>query len=302
MKSISTYFHLLVILIAVVFYSCSKSSDGDTTSDNNPITSEFNDGDWTQRVDFPGVGRLGATGFSIGNKGYMVCGWIDSGDTKLGNEFWEWNQNTDTWVQRADFPGAGMYAASGFSIGKKAYLVCGWADDDNDGSILGTRFWEWDQETDVWTQKEDFPGAPRVSAAGFAIDTKGYIVCGWIEGADSKLGKEFWEWDQETEVWTQKEDFPGEARYLTSGFSIANKGYVACGAVEGNDIVLGNEIWEWKQETAQWTQKEDFSGAARSSATSFAIVDKAYLVCGWSDDGTSNTRLGKEFWEYKLPE
>lgn len=50
----------------------------------------------------------------------------------------------------------------------------------------------------TWTQKSDFPWLGRTSASGFAIGTKGYLVCG--ETVNATHGHEFWEWDQITGV------------------------------------------------------------------------------------------------------
>ena len=42
--------------------------------------------------------------------------------------------------------------------------------------------------------------------------------------------KDFWEWDQATDVWTRKADFGGIARRDAVGFSIGNKGYIGTGS------------------------------------------------------------------------
>jgi len=280
----------LIILALLFFIACKKSDDG-----GQLFVRSFDDGSWTEQTDFPGAGRTAASSFSIEDKGYIICGWIDGTGSKLGKEFWEYDKATDTWTQKDDFPGAGRNAATGFAIGNKGYLVCGWSEDHS--SVLGKQFWEWDQTTDKWTQKTDFPGEARTSASGFAIGTKGYMLCGWIENGNSQLGKEIWEWDQTTDKWTQKSDFPGEPRNAASGFAIGSKGYLVCGNIEGNGSQLGNEIWEWDQTRDKWTQMTDFSGAARNGASSFTIGSNSYLIGGWVDGNGS--RLGKEFWKYQ---
>src|SRR5258707_15828968 len=55
-----------------------------------------------------GAGRSGAVGFSIGTKGY-----IGGGGGGLG--FWEWDQSTNVWTQKAD--GGSGFGGTGFSIG-----------------------------------------------------------------------------------------------------------------------------------------------------------------------------------------
>jgi len=62
------------------------------------------------------------------------------------------------------------YLAVGFSIGTKGYIGNG-----NNGSGIPD-FWEWDQATNVWTQKQNF--GTRDQAIGFSIGAKGYIGTG----------------------------------------------------------------------------------------------------------------------------
>src|SRR5438270_87677 len=76
---------------------------------------------WTQKSDlgystiqgpYP---REGATSFSIGTKGYVGMGY----GTGYKNDFWEWDQATNTWTQKANFGGTAREFATGFAIGNK---------------------------------------------------------------------------------------------------------------------------------------------------------------------------------------
>lgn len=291
-------FHPALWFVLLLFMSCEKSDDSPQANGGQTVVKSYDDGNWTQQTDFPGLARTEASSFSIGDKGYVICGWIDGASTKLGNEFWEYDKPTDSWTQKNGFPGAARNAATGFAIGNKGYLVCGWSADDMDNTKPGNQFWEWDQATDIWTQKTNFPGEPRLSATGFAIGLKGYMVCGWIENSPSKLGKEFWEWNQSTDTWTQKNDFPGKPRNAASGFTLGNKGYMLCGWIENSPSKLGNETWEWDQATDTWTQKADFPAQARNGASSFSIGANSYIIGGWIDG--DSTVFSKQFWKYQL--
>jgi N-acetylneuraminic acid mutarotase len=48
---------------------------------------------WTKKVDFKGIARRGAVGFSIGNKGYIGTGFSEVGSD---NTFWEYDPSLDT--------------------------------------------------------------------------------------------------------------------------------------------------------------------------------------------------------------
>jgi len=87
---------------------------------------------WTKKADFPGDARLGAIGFSVGNKGYVGTGLIESSYLGL-KDIWEYNPASNSWTKKPDIP-QGRSGAVGFSIGNKGYVDTG-IDGGND-------FWE----------------------------------------------------------------------------------------------------------------------------------------------------------------
>lgn len=240
----------------------------------------FAQGIWHQKANFGGVTRSGAVGFSIGNKGYIGTG-LDNFSNKL-NDFWEWDQVTNTWTQKANFVTARTYAV-GFAIGNKGYVGLGW---DNVSGYVSD-FWEYDPTTNTWTQKANFGGAARIYAVAFAIGTKGYIGTG---KNNTNYFNEFWEWDQASNVWTQKANFSGLARSGAVGFSIGAKGYIGTGN-DGSNIY--NDFWEWDQGSDTWTQKANFGGSTRSYAVGFAIG-----AIGYIGTGRDNPTYYNDFWMY----
>ena len=285
---------------------------------------------WTQKASLPipsAMPRFSAVGFSIGTKGYIGVGYAYS--TVL-QDFWEWDQATDTWTQKADFGGGPRYHATGFSIGNKGYIGIGvspymekdfWEWDqptniwtkkaDFPGTLrydpvgfsigkygyVGTgagpykSFWEWDQAANAWTRKSDFGGIARTSAAGFSIGSKGYIGVGW-DG--NSIFKDFWEWDQQGDFWTQRADFPGEARYGTMNFVIGKKGFIGSGDNYGGKGL--NDYYSWDQTTNTWKQEKDFPGQGRGGGVGFSIGNKGYVGTGSPNDSKSNPM--NDFWEY----
>ncbi|MCK4701678.1 MAG: hypothetical protein KAT38_15135, partial [Bacteroidales bacterium] len=87
-------------------------------------------GSWTQKIDFQGIPRVGAEGFSLAAYGYVCSGYND-GDL---NDFWRYDpysteNGTDangnpmgTWSQKTDFPGPPGTEMVSFVINIKAYL------------------------------------------------------------------------------------------------------------------------------------------------------------------------------------
>jgi len=198
---------------------------------------------WTQKASLPTTPSRGsATGFSIGSKGYIGTGWKSGTQGSYYSDFWEWDQDTNVWTRKADFPGNARSAAVGFSIGSKGYIGTGCNDWGNQDSYYRD-FWEWNQATNVWTKKADFPGIGRVAAVGFSIGSKGYIGTGNNNGQDPYFYQDFWEWDQITNTWTKSADFLGGPRTEAVGVSFGTKGYIGTGI--GYDPNILQDFWEY---------------------------------------------------------
>jgi N-acetylneuraminic acid mutarotase len=286
---------------------------------------------WTYKAFYGGGERMGAVGFSIGNKGYIGTGG--------GQIFWEYDLATNSWTQKANFGGVGRRFAIGFSIGNKGYIGTG-----ESGSSVLKDFWEYDPATDTWTQKADLPGVARKNAVGFSIGNKGYISTGldsnnnklkdfweydpvadsWTQKADfggtartnavgfsigfkayigtgynsSGYLKDFWEYDPSNDTWSQKNDLAGIKRMFAVGFSIDTLGYIGTGSTENPDLTYLRDFWEYDPATDTWTQKSDFGGYERSNAVGFSIVNKGYIGTGWNELTSPTPTVYKDFWEY----
>jgi hypothetical protein len=238
---------------------------------------------WTQKADFGGVAREGATGFSIGNKGYIGLGAEYPISYK---DFWEYDPDANTWTQKADFGGHGRLYAVGFTIAGKGYVGTGQSGTFPNYTYYKD-FWEYDPNLNTWTRKSDFGGTARYGAVGFSIDNKGYLGT----GVDASLidKKDFWEFDPIQNIWTQKTDFGGTERKWATGLTIGAKGYVGTG---GHDILF-KDFWEYDPSTNTWVQKADFGGSARQVPASFGIGNKGYIGTGENENGSL-----KDFWEF----
>lgn len=242
---------------------------------------------WTQQTSFGGEGRAVAVGFSIGNKGYIGTG---SDGNLTYNDFWEFDPATNAWTQKANFAGASRASATGFSIGSKGYIgLGGYSDSTTD--YYYTDFWEYDPATNTWIQKANFPTG-RHLAIGFSIGNKGYIGTGRGGNYPNHiLYNDLWEYDVSTDIWTQKADFAGTARWGATGFSIDDKGYIATGL----DVIGSRkkDLWEYDPAINSWTQKANFPGTRRWLATGCRIGNKVYYGTGTNDLNRYN-----DFWEY----
>lgn len=190
------------------------------------------------------------------------------------------------WTQKANFSGTQRLSAVGFSIGTKGYIGTGM-----DNTYGNTKdFWEYNPYNNTWTQKANFGGVARCRAVGFSIGSKGYIGTGSYYSGGYNYCNDFWEYDPATNMWTQKANFGGTARWGAVGFSIGTKGYIGTGEIQGG--AKSDDFWEYDPSTNTWTQMADFPGMARSFAVGFSIGSKGYI-------GTGNTgSYTDDFWEY----
>lgn len=245
---------------------------GDTQTDFwefDPSTNQ-----WSQKANF-GLGFHSAASFTINGRGYVAAG---SGY----NSFWEYNPVTNIWVQKANFWTSNLSYASGFAIGSKGYVACGWG---NAGPVADC--WEYDATGNSWSQKANIPVA-RGLATGFALNGKGYICTGEQSGAIYL--NDLWEYDPLLNTWTQRANFPGVARNDAAAFSICDKGYVGI----GGELPFYNDFWQYNPATNQWLQKTSYGGIPRDDAAYFSIGTKGYIGLG---QGLNNV-FYLDFWEY----
>src|SRR3972149_6372111 len=79
---------------------------------------------WTQKANIPTLGRWGAIGFSLCNKGFIGLGTY-SGISIPYNDFWQYDPTTNFWTSATFFPMAGRTEASVVVINNKAYIGSG---------------------------------------------------------------------------------------------------------------------------------------------------------------------------------
>jgi N-acetylneuraminic acid mutarotase len=241
-------------------------------------------GSWLQKANFGGNSRREATGFSIGTKGYICCGY-DGITFNLRSDVWEYDPGTDTWTQKANVGGGGRSGAVGFSIGTKGYVGTG-----RGTAGLKQDFWEYDQSLNTWIQKANYPSGNREFAVGISIGTKGYVGT----GNTGVIGDQYWwEYDPATNTWTQKNNlgwpYWGFPKTGAIAFTVGNKGYVGLGYNGSNNTT---DLHEYDPSTNTWTQKANCPGTPITQSVSFTIGTKGYYATGWT---TTNST---EVWEY----
>ena len=91
--------------------------------------------------------------------------------------------------------------------------------------------------------RTNFGGSPRYSATGFALNGKGYIVCGYDTTFTNQT--DFWEYDPAGDDWIQLADFPGGPRANAVAFTVDTLAFFGM----GYDTSFYYDIWLWGDTT-----------------------------------------------------
>lgn len=246
-------------------------------------------GVWTQKAAFAGAARNEAVAFSIGNYGYIGTGRNNTNPNGTRyNDLWQYNPTSNSWTQKANFPGTARADAVGFSVGNKGYIGTGRDISNN----YYRDFYAYDPGTNVWSRKADYGGAAtRGYAFGFSIGSYGYLGCGnsIIDGT-TYYYNDFWQYDTLNNVWNQKADFGGPPRYSTFGFSIssANRGFAGMGS-QGSTYY--KDWWVYDPIDDNWTQAANYTGgggAGIDGGTGTGAGSYIYYGTGWTGTALTN--------------
>lgn len=224
-------------------------------------------GAWIQRPFLPAAGRTGAIAFSIGEKGYVGGGGSNT-------DFWEYDPATMQWTARAPLPGP---VEEGFSIGGLGYVT---------RNTATANFHAYDPSTNTWSLRADLPGGARSAAASFAVEGKGYVCSGQVNGSAQN---DLWEYDPATNAWTQRANRPNSPTFNAMGMAIGNKGYVMGGSQNSSTGVSWNHQYDPATDT--WTTKASVPFGSRRNGQVFAVGNMGYLGGGWAGSTAYQKRL-----------
>ncbi|MEO5782300.1 MAG: PKD domain-containing protein [Ginsengibacter sp.] len=213
---------------------------------------------WAQLGDLPYTGFL----MSIDKKLYLGNGY--------GQNFLEYDPQTNLWIKKSGFPGAIRNSPLYFSINGKGYVGMGW--DNNNGKPFFD-LWEYDPSADKWTKKNDLPNYFSTDIIPLVIDQQTYFIDGKYKSVTA--------YNPATDTYTRKKDFPGSLDFFASGFVISDRGY----CIGYSNYNTPSPLWEYNPVADSWQQKNSLPSDL-SSFSSFSLNNAGY-VC-------SNKRL----WRY----
>ena len=236
---------------------------------------------WMQKPNIPNnIGRGAASSFSIGSKGYFIGGESASGTL---TETWEFNTESSSWNQKANYPGNPINKAISFSYNNIGYYGLGW---DTTAGSKNFKLYTYNPSTNNWNLIStcNLLNIDTWSVSYFRINDKVYFL------SQNNL---VYYYDITNNIWGMKNNFPGATRFTGIGFEINGKGYIGTGVNSFGNPYL-NDLWEYNATTDTWTQKTSMPSVGRYASFGFSYNGKGYVL-GGEKNGNINTN---EFWEY----
>jgi hypothetical protein len=238
---------------------------------------------WIQLNNLPWPNAPIPTGVSLNNRGYVT---ILTSEQRL----YEYNPGNDSWIPKNYLPF--INPENAFVTDNHIYLIS-----------FFSGVYQYNQDTDQWIEKENLPPTNYpYGYSTFSIGTSGYVCGGYDGGGYWSSTNRLLKYNEETNLWTQKSDFPLPGIFEGIGFSINEKGYVGLGRSARYTPIL--ELYEYDPDTNQWTLKISFedimyeSNFGRSLSNVFVINEKAYIFSGSRVLGTYYWTRNKDIYEF----
>jgi len=223
---------------------------------------------WTQTASFPGQTSVLPFAFSIGGTGYIGGGFTqDSPLREVMTDFYSYEPGTDSWNILSDYDGPtdNSFMSSGTVCNDRFYIPM-------------TPYDLYMYEPGSWTKVNTSSPLFYLHSSTFAIGDSIFFICGVDEAYTGTAKSDVWCYNTITNTWSRKNDFPGGARYVATGFSINGKGYIGLG--QKNPSTFYKDFWSYDPVYDLWTRLPDFPGSARTCAFSFVINGLAYIGTG----------------------
>ncbi len=211
--------------------------------DNMTNVYEYNPGMnmWTSKasITMGASGNLGVA-FAIGSTAYFRSG--NENQMEAATSFWAYDVTNNTWSQPPDLTetvnmvtkGVVRRSPAAFAVNGKGYIALG-LDAVN---VNHLDVYQFDPTGNVWTKKANFPGSIRFACVSISTGTKAYV------GLGAHATDDFWEYDSNTDGWTQISNYPGigGGRLQAVGFAVGDNLYVGTGSLSSDFF---NDFYEY---------------------------------------------------------
>lgn len=232
---------------------------------------------WTASENLPINGIRFTAGFVINDTAYVGTGFTD----QYEQSYWMFDPVTETWEQKADFPGQYQGFGKGFSANNHGYVM-------THTDPLGD-FWKYDASNDTWTLLSAPTGGGNGFPAGFVANNSIYVHGGGQTGIKTDA---FWKFDTQTETWSQLATGP-DARTSAFGFAKDTVGFIGGGSGTSNQTL--NDFWRYNIPSNTWEQMQDLVIGTREAV---AVSHNGRLFYG---GGLNGSNLNTNHWVEYLP-
>lgn len=218
-----------------------------------------------------GLNRGSASSFTINNKGYICLG---QGDTQpFMNDLWEYNPDSKSWSQKADFIGSPRRQAVSFEFDSIGIVGTG-----NDINGLCKDMFKYNPSSNSWQQLNDFGGSARKEAVAVKIGFYTYLGT----GDDGVYQNDFWRYSIELDSWTQVSSIPDLPRKGAVAWGTFPQIFICSGELNNGNYT--NQLWEYNYYSDQWVQRSDFPGTPRTNAICFTVEGLTYVGSGYNGE------------------
>lgn len=204
-------------------------------------------------------------------------------------DLWEYNPVTDSWTQKANFPGAAIYEGVGFAIGNYGYVGTGIDSSFN----RYNQFYKYDPVSNTWSSIAALPTTPRYEAFAASSATKGYV--GLSHSIyDNFYPKDLWEYNPSTNTWLALPDLD-TTKVFASACVIQNKLYILGGCVFPyvGDSSGSADVIQFDLNTHTW-QYINAPNIKRIGGGAAVANNKGYIGLGWN----GSFALWTDLWEF----
>tara|TARA_B100001142_G_C14336471_1_gene656103 strand:+ start:326 stop:2287 length:1962 start_codon:yes stop_codon:yes gene_type:complete len=181
---------------------------------------------WEELANFPSNGRDHPAMILCDNKIFVGLGSSDVGN--LG-DWWEYDIITNNWDQKADFNFGDRHHPFYFSINGVPFVGFGHGNSVSDNLVIYNDFYKYDINMNNWIQLSNFPSEGRVAGTQFSFNGKGYVLSGDGDDHGPLDSGELWEYNPNSDTWTQLTSHPGGARWAPGSFVIGCNVFLTSG-------------------------------------------------------------------------
>ena len=197
---------------------------------------------WEELANFPYLGRDHPAMILCDDKIFVGMGSVDS--ENLG-DWWEYDILNNDWNQKTNFSFGDRHHPFYFSINDIPYVGFGHGNYINDNIVIYNDFYKYDINSDNWIQLNDFPSEGRVAGTQFSFNGRGYVLSGDGDDHGPLDSGELWEYNPESDTWTQLISHPGGARWAPGSFGINCNGFLTSG-FEAESGIYYNDLLSFK--------------------------------------------------------